>query len=118
MCFYDSRSVVRTRLSVVTCQVFSVMDRTGLIDDAFKLAAAGQLPYPTALELIVYLTREQHYTPWRTVMANLKYIGSAFQNTADEKLWRVCDTLREVDYVSTCLLCEVDYISTCLFNNM
>ncbi len=63
-----------------------------MLDDSFKLAAAGLLHYPTVLELMSYLQTERDYTPWRGVVTNLKHISSLFHNTTDEQIWRVCGT--------------------------
>ncbi|XP_049950895.1 glutamyl aminopeptidase-like isoform X1 [Schistocerca serialis cubense] len=45
-------------------QSLDTADRAHLLDDAFSLAAAGQLRYETALELTRYLSNETEYVPW------------------------------------------------------
>ncbi|XP_013411098.1 glutamyl aminopeptidase [Lingula anatina] len=50
-------------------------DRSGLIDDAFNLAAAGLLNYNIVLELTKALKREQDYLPWASAERGFTYIG-------------------------------------------
>ncbi|XP_026835049.1 glutamyl aminopeptidase isoform X1 [Drosophila erecta] len=45
-------------------ETFSTADRAHLLNDANTLAAAGQLSYSVALDLISYLESEQDYVPW------------------------------------------------------
>ncbi|EDX13089.1 GD18897 [Drosophila simulans] len=45
-------------------ETFSTADRAHLLNDANTLAAAGQLNYSVALDLISYLESEQDYVPW------------------------------------------------------
>ena len=49
----------------------SPADRSSLINDAFALAAAGDVPYEVPLRLASYLSREQHYIPWKTAVDEL-----------------------------------------------
>ena len=46
-------------------------DRSSLLNDAFSLAAAGQLSYVTPLRLAAYLRAEKHYIPWKTAVDEL-----------------------------------------------
>ncbi|KAK2562234.1 Endoplasmic reticulum aminopeptidase 1 [Acropora cervicornis] len=57
-------------------RVFASVDRSGLIDDAFNLARAGQLDMSTALGLTAYLDREREYVPWSSALSHLGFIGS------------------------------------------
>ncbi|XP_017104425.2 glutamyl aminopeptidase isoform X1 [Drosophila bipectinata] len=50
---------------------FSTADRANLLHDANVLAAAGQLPYSTALDLSTYLENEQNYVPWSVGTSSL-----------------------------------------------
>ncbi|XP_043654704.1 glutamyl aminopeptidase isoform X2 [Drosophila teissieri] len=45
-------------------ETFTTADRAHLLNDANTLAAAGQLNYSVALDLISYLESEQDYVPW------------------------------------------------------
>ncbi|XP_063847044.1 glutamyl aminopeptidase-like [Scylla paramamosain] len=62
-------------------EALSPPDRASLIDDAFNLASAGQLPYPTVLSLIAYLDRETHYIPWATASSHLDKMGRLLRRT-------------------------------------
>lgn len=57
-------------------KVFASVDRSGLIDDAFNLARAGQLGMSTALGLTDYLDKEREYIPWSSALSHLGFIGS------------------------------------------
>jgi len=57
-------------------KVFAAVDRSGLIDDAFNLARAGQLGMSTALGLTAYLDKEREYVPWSSALSHLGFIGS------------------------------------------
>ena len=57
-------------------KVFSAVDRSGLLDDAFHLARAGLLPMTVPLKLTQYLNKEKEYFPWSSALGSLAYIGS------------------------------------------
>lgn len=57
-------------------KVLAAVDRSGLIDDAFNLARAGQLDMSTALGLTNYLDKEREYVPWSSALGHLGFIGS------------------------------------------
>ncbi|XP_050744759.1 glutamyl aminopeptidase isoform X1 [Drosophila biarmipes] len=52
-------------------ETFSTADRAHLLNDADSLAAAGQLSYSVALDLISYLESEKDYVPWSVGTATL-----------------------------------------------
>jgi len=56
-------------------RVLTGADRAGLIDDAFHLARSDHLDQTVALELTEYIQRETDYTPLRTFIRNMNYIG-------------------------------------------
>ena len=65
-------------------------DRTSLINDAFALAKAGQIPYGTALDLTRYLgSGERFVAPWETAflaldtMADVLYYTPVFRKLND-----------------------------------
>ncbi|KAL9980512.1 hypothetical protein ACROYT_G009112 [Oculina patagonica] len=57
-------------------KVLASVDRSGLIDDAFNLARAGQVEMSTALRLTNYLDKEREYVPWSSALGHLGFIGS------------------------------------------
>ncbi|KAK7085111.1 hypothetical protein SK128_002659, partial [Halocaridina rubra] len=59
----------------------SAPDRSSLLDDAFSLAAADQLPYDTVLSLVSYMKKETHYIPWKTVGSHLSKMGRLLRKT-------------------------------------
>ncbi|XP_047485886.1 glutamyl aminopeptidase-like [Penaeus chinensis] len=62
-------------------EVLSPTDRSSLLNDAFSLADAGKLPYPTVLSLVAYMKRETHYIPWKTVTVQLSTLGRLLRQT-------------------------------------
>ncbi|KAG0694651.1 Glutamyl aminopeptidase [Chionoecetes opilio] len=62
-------------------EALSPTDRASLLDDAFNLASAGHLPYPTVLSLVAYLHKETHYIPWARVGAHLDKVGRLLRQT-------------------------------------
>lgn len=54
--------------------VFSVADRSNLLNDAFSLAEATQLSYDIALDLTQYLEKETEYVPWSVAVSKLSVI--------------------------------------------
>ncbi|XP_037715245.1 glutamyl aminopeptidase isoform X2 [Drosophila subpulchrella] len=52
-------------------ETFTTADRAHLLNDADSLAAAGQLSYSLALDLISYLEIERDYVPWSVGTATL-----------------------------------------------
>lgn len=81
---YDERNWGLLDLQLKTDhQVIHPINRAYLIDDAFALAAAEILPYPTAFNLIEYLPNEDHHVPWTSAFRALNYIGRMFSYTKD-----------------------------------
>lgn len=70
-------------------QVLSPTDRSSLLNDAFSLADAGKLPYPTVLSLVAYMKRETHYIPWKTVTVQLSTLGRLLRQTKAYPYFRV-----------------------------
>uniref|UniRef100_A0A182P2X3 glutamyl aminopeptidase n=1 Tax=Anopheles epiroticus TaxID=199890 RepID=A0A182P2X3_9DIPT len=60
--------------------LFTIGDRTGLLNDAFALADASLLAYNHALELTRYLSSETEYVPWSAIASKLKNIRSLLYN--------------------------------------
>jgi aminopeptidase N len=58
------------------------MNRAQLLDDAFNLARAGRLEYPTALALTDYLSKELDYIPWTAALNGFAYIETMFKRSA------------------------------------
>lgn len=59
----------------------SVLDRAHLLNDAFSLAEALQIPYDTALTMTRYLKAETHFVPWDVASSKLKSIKSLLYYT-------------------------------------
>lgn len=61
------------------------LDRTGLIDDAFNLAIAGEIPYSAALDMIKYVSKtdnmEESYFVWSVFSARTSYMRSQLAGT-------------------------------------
>ena len=72
--------------------MFSIIDRTGLLDDAFKIAETNMSSFSTVLDLIQYLEFERDFLPWRRVMFYLKGVSLHMHKNKDEQLWRVSET--------------------------
>ena len=73
-------------------QMFSIIDRTGLLDDALKIAQAQMSSYSTVLDLIQYLKSERDYLPWKRIIQYLKVVSLYMRENKDEQLWRVSET--------------------------
>ena len=72
--------------------MFSIIDRTGLLDDAIKIAETNMSFYSTVLDLIQYLEFERDYLPWIRVISFLKGVSLYMRKHKDEQLWRVSET--------------------------
>ena len=84
--YYD---LFHTKKYTIWPQIFSAIDRSNLLDDAFNLARATLLDYPTALGLTTYMSKEMDYFPWRTASSALNYINNQLYGEEDYYLWRV-----------------------------
>ena len=51
------------------------INRAQLIDDSFNLARANYLEYSVALDLTLYMYKEVHYTPWKTLSTVFDHIA-------------------------------------------
>ena len=58
------------------------INRAQILDDAFGLARAGLLAYPTALATTEYLAGEQDYIPWEAALTGFKYLQSMLARSA------------------------------------
>lgn len=56
---------------IATPASFSVGDRASLLNDAFALADATQLPYEIAFDMTKYLAKEEDYVPWSVAASKL-----------------------------------------------
>ena len=72
--------------------MFSIIDRTGLLDDALKIAQAQMSSYSIVLDLIQYLKSERDYLPWKRIIEYLKVVSLYMRENKDEQLWRVSET--------------------------
>ncbi|KAK0409588.1 hypothetical protein QR680_004640 [Steinernema hermaphroditum] len=61
--------------------VIDVRSRARIIDDAFALAEANQLPYETALNVSKYLVKETEMLPWAMALDGINVL---LQNFGDE----------------------------------
>ncbi|KAM4834249.1 glutamyl aminopeptidase [Thomomys bottae] len=59
---------------------FSAADRASLIDDAFALARAQIIDYKLALNLTLYLQKEEDFLPWQRVISAVTYIITMFED--------------------------------------
>lgn len=67
---------------------FSVSDRVQLLNDAFLLAEATQLPYNVPLDLSRYLVKETEYVPWSVGISNVLSIRKMVYGTPAVELLR------------------------------
>jgi len=74
------QSMISALVSNIT--VMSASDRWGIIDDSFSLAAAGILPYNTALSAAKFLKNDRHPTPWVSGSDKLTTISDLVYSTA------------------------------------
>lgn len=67
----------------------SVVDRAHLLNDAFSLADATQLPFSIALDLTKYLANETSFTPWSVASSKLRGVKSKLYFTEEFSHFRV-----------------------------
>lgn len=60
---------------------FSIADRAHLLNDAFSLAEATQLPYEVPLNLTKYLAKEKYNVPWSVASSKLSSIRKLMSHT-------------------------------------
>ncbi|KAK6184662.1 hypothetical protein SNE40_007092 [Patella caerulea] len=62
-------------------KTFNVVDRVGLVDDAFMLSRCNKLDARTAIEITKYMENETEYIVWSTVITGqLKFLLSQLRN--------------------------------------
>ncbi|KAM9312842.1 thyrotropin-releasing hormone-degrading ectoenzyme [Gastrophryne carolinensis] len=69
------------------CEVISVSNRAGLIDDAFNLARAGYLTQNIPLEIIRYLSEEKDFLPWHAASRALYPLDKLLDRTEDYSIF-------------------------------
>ncbi|GFR93955.1 glutamyl aminopeptidase [Elysia marginata] len=62
-------------------------DRSGLLNDAFSLAAAGLVSYEVPLQLMSYLAKEREYVPWASALTGVSYIHRMLRLDPEFGLW-------------------------------
>lgn len=82
-------------------EALNATDRGNLLDDAFYLAGADLLPYPTVLSLVGYMTKETHYIPWATVASHLDKMGRLLRTTKGYPYFRKYMVNLVKDHVET-----------------
>ncbi|XP_050391475.2 glutamyl aminopeptidase [Patella vulgata] len=85
----------------------SAVDRSGLLDDAFSLAAGGYLSYDVMLSMTLYLDKEDSYIPWDSAATGINYISHMLEYGSDFGSWRsyvlarVKPALNRIGYTDT-----------------
>ncbi|NXM78588.1 AMPN Aminopeptidase, partial [Serilophus lunatus] len=62
-------------------EVFPVINRAQLIDDAFNLARAKYVNVTLALDTTRFLSKETEYMPWEAALNNLQYLQLMFDRS-------------------------------------
>ncbi|NXB05314.1 AMPN Aminopeptidase, partial [Cnemophilus loriae] len=62
-------------------QVFPVINRAQIIDDAFNLARAKYVNVTLALSTTRFLSQEMEYMPWQAALSNLQYFQLMFDRS-------------------------------------
>jgi len=65
------------------------INRAALIDDLMNFARADYINYKIVIPALRYLTRENHYLPWRAFYNNLPYLNNRFRGRSIEELYKV-----------------------------
>ena len=60
-----------------------------ILNDAFSLAQASQLDYPTTLDMTRYMAAETEMFPWRGARYALSFISERLYGHEHFGLWRV-----------------------------
>jgi len=58
------------------------INRAQILNDAFDLARAGLLEYPTALATTQYLSLEQDYIPWEAALTGFEYLENMMKRSS------------------------------------
>ncbi|KAK7003237.1 hypothetical protein BgiMline_004674 [Biomphalaria glabrata] len=67
----------------------SASDRSGLVNDAFIMAASGKVGYDVTLSLFSYMKSEAHDIPWMVLMmSGFNYINSMLDTFQEYQLWK------------------------------
>jgi len=69
-------------------EVISSKNRVQLLDDAFNVALYGRINYTSALDLTLYLSKEQSYSPWHGILPELDYIHFMLINRGAFSDWQ------------------------------
>ncbi|XP_076673132.1 aminopeptidase A isoform X7 [Andrena cerasifolii] len=69
-------------------QRLSVSDRAHLLEDAFSLAAAGELDYAVAMNMTAYLPQEHHAVPWKVAESKLTVIDTLLSSTSSSSKFK------------------------------
>ncbi|XP_030856224.1 aminopeptidase N isoform X2 [Strongylocentrotus purpuratus] len=76
---YDDENWARLSQQLVQQhEVFPNENRAQLINDAFSLARVGRVDYPIALNLTLYMDKENDYIPWEAALGVISYITDMF----------------------------------------
>ena len=59
------------------------------MDDSLNLAQAGLLDYDLALNLTLYLEREDEFLPWDATFSSLSYVASMMSRTPGYGIFKV-----------------------------
>lgn len=70
-------------------QVFTDVDRAGILHDAFKLACEDIIDTVIALEITKYLTKERDFIPWAMVRARSECISMVLKDKSDKLKYKV-----------------------------
>lgn len=70
-------------------QVFTDVDRAGILHDAFKLACEDIIDTVIALEITKYLTKERDFIPWAMVRARSECISMVLKDKNDKLKYKV-----------------------------
>lgn len=80
---------------------FSAGDRASLLNDAFALADATQLPYEIAFDMTKYLAKELDYVPWSVAASKLTSLKrTLFYTSSYVKYKKYATALIEPIYTS------------------
>lgn len=72
--------------------VFSEVDRSNLLDDAFNLAPAELITYAQALDMTTYLDTERSYYVWDSFSSGSSYIRIMLENSGNTEVYDMFKT--------------------------
>lgn len=73
---------------VTNHQVIHVINRGQIINDALSLAKSGHLPYPSALNMTLYLLQEKDFLPWKGAFSAFRYIDLMLAKSDAYGTWK------------------------------